>query len=514
MKVITSEDIKELEEKLEREYNLPTVLLMENAASFVFNFIKERFKDVRSMNIAILCGPGNNGGDGLALARYLYLSGVEKVTVFSYLWDRKISELLKVQLRVIEDYIEMRNLLLEYESLKKYDLIVDGIFGIGLKREIDEGLKEIFSFINKLNKPVISIDVPSGINADTGEVMGGAIKAAYTLSMFLPKLGFFSIPAIDYIGELVIGNLGVPNSIIDNLTDSKIYLADENFISNLIRIPSKGVHKGTKGKVLIIGGSIQYTGAPILTALSALRVGCGMVYLALPEDINMLYRSLYPEIIYVPLKSKNGFISVKDVDEILSFIDKTNINAVGIGPGIGIYEGTQKFVREFLKEVKIPTVVDADALSYISDILIDLKGKDLILTPHYGEMSKLVGKSVGDIIKNRFIIGKDFVKDYNLYLLLKGPFSLFFTPQEEVYINPFADSLLATAGSGDVLTGIVSGLLAQGYSIKEAGIIGNYIHGKSSEFWKKKKGRVGLIASDIIQLIPMVLEELIKRKNI
>lgn len=331
--------------------------------------------------------------------------------------------------------------------------------------------------------------------------------------MFLPKLGFFSIPAIDYIGELIIGKLGIPDHVVDNLIKSDIYLVDEKFVSNLVRIPSKVLHKGTKGKVLIIGGSIQYTGAPILTALSALRVGCGMVYLAVPEDIHMLYRSMYPEIIYIPLKSENGFISTRNIDEIFKLIDKTNIDAIGIGPGIGISEETKIFVKEFLQRIKIPTVIDADALSYISDILENLAGKEFILTPHYGEMARIIDKSVDEIIKNRFILGKDFVKSYKLYLLLKGPFSLFFTPNNGVYVNPFADSILATAGSGDVLTGIITGLLAQGYSPKEAGIIGNYIHGSSSDFWKKQKGRFGLIASDIIQLIPIVIEKLSRRKN-
>lgn len=514
MKIVTSEDIRNLEEKLEKEYSFPAILLMENAALFIFNFLKEKYGKLKNMDIAIICGPGNNGGDGVALARYLYLNGFKNVTIFSYLWDKKISDLLRIQLRFIENHIKIRNLLEEYKDLQKYDLIVDSIFGIGLKREVEERLREVFSFINNLNKPIISIDIPSGINSDTGEIMGDAIKATYTLSMFLPKLGFFNSPAVDYIGELLIGNLGIPINIIDTLIESRIYLVDERSVSNLIRIPSKGLHKGKKGRVLIIGGSIQYTGAPILSALSALRIGCGMVYLAVPEEIHMLYRALYPEIIYIPLKSKNGFISGSNVNELLEITEKININAVGIGPGIGVSEETKEFVIEFLKRLRLPTVIDADALSYIADILEDLNGKDFILTPHYGEMVKIIGGSVDEIIKNRFNIGKDFVKSYNLYLLLKGPFSLFFTPNGEIYVNPFADSLLATAGSGDVLTGIISGLLAQGYSLIESGIIGNYIHGKSSELWKRKKGRFGLIASDIIQLIPTVMEMLVRGKNV
>lgn len=514
MKVVFSEDIRNLERNLEEKYGFPTILLMENAASFLFSFLIEKFEDIKKMNIAILCGPGNNGGDGVALARYLYLNGVKKITIFSYLWNKSISDLLEIQLKFIKEEIDIKDLVDEYKALKNYDLIIDGIFGIGLKREIEEDLRKIFIFINSLNKTVISIDVPSGIESDTGKIMGNAIRASYTLTMFLPKLGLFNTPAIDYVGEIVVGKLGIPDYIIDSFIDSKIYLVEKDFVSNLIRRPSRTLHKGSKGRVLIIGGSIKYTGAPILSALSALRSGCGMVYLAIPEEIHTFYRASYPEIIYIPLKSKHGFISSENLDKICEVMRDFNINAVALGPGIGLNEEAKSFVIEFLKRVNIPTVVDADALSYIGEILDTLTGRDLILTPHYGEMGRILNKSPKEISEDRFNLGKFFVNKYKIHLILKGPFSLFFTPENEVYINPFADSLLATAGSGDVLTGILGGLLAQGYSIKEACIIGNYVHGYAPIIWKRKKGEFGLIASEIIYLIPEIMGELTKEKSI
>jgi len=514
VKLVSSEDIRKLEYSLEKDYGVPPLLLMENAASFLFSFIKENFDDLNNKRIAILCGPGNNGGDGVALARYLYTNGVKKVTIFSYLWNRKVSDLLKIQLNLLQNLVEIRDLLQNYLELKEYDLIIDGIFGIGLKREIEEDLKRVFKYINGLNKMVISIDVPSGINSDTGEVMGEAIKANYVLTMFLPKIGLFEVEAVDYVGEVIVGNLGIPKEVIENIVESSLNLVDWNFVKDIIRIPSKRVHKGKKGKVLIIGGSFKYTGAPILSALSALRMGAGMVYLAVPEKINMLYRGNYPEIIYISLKDTEGYISYDNLDYLLNIVEDYGIDSIAIGPGIGISEDTKKLVQEFLRKVDKSVVVDADALSFIKDILKEISKKSIVLTPHYGEMSRVTGESVDVIMRKRVELGRLFVKEHQLNLILKGPYSLFFDQEGNVYVNPFANSLLATAGSGDVLTGIIAGLVAQGYTLKEACILGNFVHGYTSVLWKEQKGNIGLKALDIVEMIPYSVEEIIRRKSV
>ncbi|ACK42890.1 MULTISPECIES: NAD(P)H-hydrate dehydratase [Dictyoglomus] len=514
MKLVTSEEIKRLEERLEREYSIPPILLMENAASFLFSFLKEKFEDIENRKIAILCGPGNNGGDGVALARYLYSNGIRKITIFSYLWGKKISDLLKIQLGLLKNLVEIKDILQDYTELKEYELIVDGIFGIGLKREIDDDLKKIFRYINNLGKKIISIDIPSGINSDTGEIMGEALRADYVLTMFLPKVGLFETGAVDYVGEVIVGRLGIPIEIVNDIVESNIHLVDWELLKDIVRIPSKGVHKGKKGKVLIIGGSFRYTGAPILSALSALRTGAGMVYLAVPEKISMVYRGNYPEIIYIPLKDKDGYISYDNLGYILEIIETYGIEAVAIGPGIGINEDVRRLVQDFLRKVDKKVVVDADALSFVKDILGDISGKDVVFTPHYGEMSRIVEESVETISKKRVEIGRNFVERYKLNLIIKGPNSLFFDPKNHVYVNPFADFLLATAGSGDVLTGIIAGFSAQGYSLKEACILGNFVHGYSSVIWKKYKGSVGLTASDIIKILPLAIDEVIRRRNV
>jgi len=266
--------------------------------------------------------------------------------------------------------------------------------------------------------------------------------------------------------------------------------------------------------VLIIGGSFKYTGAPILSALSALRMGAGMVYLAVPEKINMLYRGNYPEIIYISLKDTEGYISYDNLDYLLNIVEDYGIDSIAIGPGIGISEDTKKLVQEFLRKVDKSVVVDADALSFIKDILKEISKKSIVLTPHYGEMSRVTGESVDVIMRKRVELGRLFVKEHQLNLILKGPYSLFFDQEGNVYVNPFANSLLATAGSGDVLTGIIAGLVAQGYTLKEACILGNFVHGYTSVLWKEQKGNIGLKALDIVEMIPYSVEEIIRRKSV
>ncbi|HOJ92955.1 MAG TPA: NAD(P)H-hydrate dehydratase [Dictyoglomaceae bacterium] len=513
MKVVTSTDIRNIEKGLEEKYGIPPIMLMENASGSLFNFLKEHFSNLKDRKIAVLCGPGNNGGDAISLVRYFLNNGI-KPKIFTYLWDKNTSSLLNIQYKLLEkESIEVVSLIENYQDLKDFDLVIDGIFGVGLSRNIEESLKDVFDFVNSIKKLVIAVDVPSGMNSDTGEIMGGVLKADVTFTMFFPKLGFFNPTTIDYIGDLKISNLGFPLNILEDFVSSRINLVEKEDLYKFLPVYSKNVHKTKKGKALIIGGSIKYTGAPILSAMSALRVDTGMVYLAVPESIHMLYRSLYPEIIILPLKDREGFISSQNIESLVSVIKDLGINAVGIGPGIGIYGETNYFVQEFLRRISIPVVVDADALSYVRDILPELNNKRMILTPHFGEMARILGTSPEDIQKNRFKIGDEFVEKYKVHLILKGPYSLTFTPEKETYINPFADSLLATAGSGDVLTGIITGLLAQGLSEKGACLLGSYTHAYSANLWKERKSSYGLIASDIIGLLPEVMEDLFKGKN-
>ena len=508
MKVLSVEETRNLEKIICDKFNIPPMLLMENAGSFTYYYLKDIFHNFEDKKISILCGPGNNGGDALVVARYLYING-NKPYIFTYSWENGLSPLCKFQYELLKDTnIEFLSLERDFSKIKDSDLIIDGIFGIGLKRLLENKLIEIIDIINEMNKIIISIDVPTGVDADSGEILGNAFKAYMTITMFLPKIGFFNLKAINHIGKLVVNTLGFPLEFLEKLIFSEVFLTDTKEISNYIPSFPLEVHKGNKGKVLIIGGSIQYTGAPILSAMASLRTGAGMVYLALPESICNIHRAQNPEIIFIPLKDKDGFISDDNIPYILDKIESLGISAVGLGPGIGLLDTTQRFVQELALRINKPLLIDADALSSIRPILSSLNKGNIILTPHMGEMSRLLGSSIDEIQKNRIKISLDFVKKYNINLILKGPYSISVFPNGKLYINPFADPLLATAGSGDVLTGIIVSLLAQGLDIEKACILGNYIHSLSALIFKEKFGNRGLIARDLIENIPEVLRRI------
>lgn len=511
MKIISVEETRVLEKRITEKFNIPSLFLMENAGSFVYYFLKDRFRDLKDRKILVLCGLGNNGGDALVLARYLYING-NIPTILTYGWEKGISPLCQIQYELLKG-TEVKFLSLEkdWEIIRFFDLIIDGILGIGLKRPLDENLKEIIREVNNSKRLIVSIDVPTGIDADSGDILGESIKADITITMFLPKIGFFNSKAIDYIGELIVNPLGFSISFLEKFIPSNIFLVEEKDVAKYIPKFSLGVHKGSKGKVLIIGGSIQYTGAPILSARASLRTSAGMVYLALPESISNIHRAENPEIIFIPLKDKEGYISSENVSYVLEIIEKLRIDAIGLGPGIGLYEDTQKFVQELILKLDKPLVIDADGLSAIKSVLSLVNKGNIILTPHIGEMARLLDVPIEEIQKNRIEISKEFSKKFNINLILKGPYSLNVFPNENIYINPFASPLLATAGSGDVLTGIIVSLLAQGLDIKEACILGNYIHSLSALIFKEKYGERGLIAGDIIENIPLAFERIAKR---
>ncbi|MEN2984044.1 MAG: NAD(P)H-hydrate dehydratase [Dictyoglomaceae bacterium] len=510
MRIISIEETRELERRIIEEFNIPSLLLMENAGVFTYYFIRDRFKNIKNLRIAILCGPGNNGGDALVIARYLYINGNSPV-ILTYAWEKGISSLCQIQYEILKNSgLRFLSLIENWNLAKDAEVIIDGLFGIGLKKPLDENLQKIIRELNNLNKPIISIDVPTGIDADSGDVLGEAIKADTTITMFFPKIGFFNLNAVDYIGKIVINPLGFPQDFLEKFISSKVFLVEEKEVKNFIPSFSLNVHKGSKGKVLIIGGSVQYTGAPILSAKASLRSSCGIVYLALPESISNIHRSTNPEIIFIPLKDEMGFISEDNVPFILDKIAKFGIDAIGLGPGIGLSETTQKFVRELSLKLSIPLVIDADGLTAIKPILYRLNKGNIILTPHLGEMARLLDISLEEIQRNRFKISQEFSKRYNINLILKGPYSLSSFPDGEIYVNPFASPLLATAGSGDVLTGIIVSLLAQNLDIKKACILGNYLHSLSALVFKEKYGERGLIAGDILENIPLAYSLLVK----
>jgi NAD(P)H-hydrate epimerase len=389
-------------------------------------------------------------------------------------------------------------------------LVADAIFGTGLSKNVTGKIAEIISFINSSDAPVISVDIPSGISSDTGQIMGEAVRADYTVTFGLPKRGHLLYPGADYTGRLFIEDIGFPEELLHS-EKLKAELLEKGDVSLLIPERQQYSHKGDYGHVLIIAGSRGKTGAAFMCAKACLRVGAGLVTIGVPESLLNVFQSRVTEEMTLRLPDKgDGTLSSKALEKILEFLSE-KADVLAIGPGISVTGDTKKLVKELLLKSAVPAVIDADAINSLEgnkQILKKAKSP-LILTPHAGEMAKLLRQSsvkdaelIAKIEKDRINTAVSYAKETGTYLVLKGVPTVIAVPEGRVFINPTGNSGMASAGTGDVLTGILSGLLGQGLSPLEASILGVYMHGLAGDIAAKSKGEHSLIASDIVDAIP------------
>ncbi|MGB9794001.1 NAD(P)H-hydrate dehydratase [Caldisericum exile] len=497
MKVVTSEEIKKLDE-LAINSGISEEILMENAGSAVFYFLKSKFGLLRKF--LIFAGSGNNGGDAFTVARLLSSHNAE-VTLFT------VSDTTKLKGTALKNFELLKNYpveVLEFTSInrvlllaiKEADVIIDGIFGTGLNRPINGKIEELVVEINNSGKPVVAIDIPSGVSANTGEVLGVAIKANYTITMGLPKRGFFAYPGCDYVGKIIVNHITYPPEI----THSKDISVEIKIIEPYTARPTDA-HKGSLGKALFIAGSSHYTGAPYFNALSFLKGGGGISYLATTEYVSKIVSERSPEIVQIPLKeNKNGAISSEDIGKIIEF--SKNVDVVAIGSGLSIDEDTEQLVLNVIQNVQKPLIIDGDAITIISKYKEILKKRtfDTVLTPHIGEFSRLTGLPVNEIKKDKFSALFKAMKEIQHLIVLKGEYSLIGL-NGNIYINTSGNPLLATAGSGDVLVGTIASSIARKGNTLEGTILGTYIHGLSGDLLANEF-KEGITALDILQNIP------------
>ena len=506
MKIVTSEQMQKIDgaailSGISRER------LMENAGRAVFKIISKVYAPIKTKKVLILCAKGNNTGDGLVAARYLMQKGGkvsfcfledpalfkgETLENYKKLFRESPSESLFDQTRFrIPELIRCLK-----KEIQKTDLIIDALFGTGLNANIKGKYKTTIELVNKSQKPVISIDIPSGVNGTTGDVMGVAVMADFTVTFGLPKVGFFLPPGIDYVGKLFIQNIGFPKRLL-NHTSHEASLIDANILKKIPK-RKKSAHKGSGGHVLVFAGSPGKCGAAIMTVQAAFRTGSGLVTLL-----------THP-------KSQKEFLK-KAFEAFLDTYDQADFElqkylkdkkAIAFGPGIGVTETTKKLLHFLIQKNRKPIIIDADGLTLLAQDLKILKQKKdpLILTPHPGEMARLVKKTVKEVQKNRLQISKTFAKKHGVYLILKGAATVIATPNGKLYINPTGNPVMATAGMGDVLTGMLLSFLGQGLGVETACQLAVYAHGKIADLWaEKKKTTRGFMASDLIREIPKFL---------
>ncbi|MGB9715647.1 MAG: NAD(P)H-hydrate dehydratase [Thermodesulfovibrionales bacterium] len=525
MKVVTAEEMRYIDNKTIDEYGIPSYVLMERAGLAVTSRIKEIFSPGK---VIVIAGSGNNGGDGLVVARNLYNDGWE-VRVFLTNKPEELKGDALLQYKIISRLglktHSLNELISDHSSFLTSDtLIVDALLGTGLSKNITGPMADVINLINKSKAKVISVDIPSGISSDTGQIMGVAIEADYTVTFGLPKRGHLLYPGAKYSGRLFVEDIGFPKELLSSEKLQVELLVKDN-VSPLIPLRARYSHKGNYGHVLVVAGSKGKTGAALMTAKACLRTGAGLVTLGVPESLSDIFQSRVTEEMTISLPDRgDGTLSQKATKVIMDFLnDKATILAVG--PGIGVSSDTKKLLKKLIKDSTVPMVIDADGInSLMGEKAVFSKAKSpIILTPHPGEMARLLnppstlfakgGKSrinisVQDIEKDRINVALSFSKETGVYLVLKGVPTVIAEPNGRLYINSTGNPGMASAGTGDVLTGIISGFLSQRLSPIHASILGVYMHGLAGDIAASEKGEHSLIAADIIEKIPFAFESL------
>lgn len=501
MKVATKEEISQLD-KLAVSLGLTSEILMENASSSVFHFIENEIGF--NNKFLVFAGPGNNGGDALAVARKLS-SHFAKVTVCLVTNKNKFKDLALKNLEILTNYpIEI----LEYNGVNRVILhelatstvIIDGIFGVGLNRPIDGKLKELIMEINNSGKSIIAVDIPSGIDANNGQILSVAVKANYTITFGLPKRGFFSYPGNEYIGKLIVSHISYP----PQLTDSENINVQIHYVEPMQQ-RDRNAHKGSLGKALFIAGSDKYFGAPFFNSLSFIKGGGGVSFLATTESIGKVVLASAKEVVLMPMiESENHTVSAKNIQKLVEF--SSNVDIVAIGSGLSIDEDTERLVIETIKNVKKPVIVDGDGLTILSRHLEVLKERnyETILTPHIGEFSRLIMQPRENIEKDRFSYLFEAMKSLNSIIVLKGPNTLI-GADGKIYINTSGNPVLATPGSGDILVGLIASQVVRKNNVLDGVILGVYLHGLISDLIQKHY-KEGITSSEILENIKVAVK--------
>ena len=516
MRLVTASQMREMDNMTINEAGIPGVVLMENAARSATKVFLDHFNPPDNSSIVIFCGKGNNGGDGYVMARYLHETGMN-IAVGIIGEKTAISGDALVNLNIIEKLCLEISEIVNDEALAafqgriiKSSYLIDGILGTGLNSPVRGIFKKVIENVNLSGKPVMSIDIPSGLNADTGQKMGTAVRADLTVTFGFPKPGQLVYPGAELVGRLVNIDIGIPAMISDRFESSYRLIEPEDFISDICR-NKKNTHKGSRGHLLVLAGSTGKTGAAALTAMGALRAGAGLVTVGVPESLNPILECKLTEAMTTPLsENADGTLSLKAEKDIYRLL--SGKTALAIGPGLSTNKETVELVCRIIKECDLPMVIDADAINAISLTSGSLEFLDekKILTPHPGEMGRLIGLETREIQADRLRVAHEFVKKWRCNLVLKGARTIVADSKGILHINPTGNPSLATGGTGDVLTGIISGLLARGLSEVKAATAGVYLHGLAADYFAEQNGESGLMATDLLDTIPYLMDSLIK----
>ncbi len=478
------------------KFGISGLVLMENAARSVAEFIKKKFID--KSKIKIFCGAGNNGGDGFAIARHL-ISDFD-VEIFQIGSVSKMSPETRANYEITQKMKITTNIIEKKESINSLnfdaDIIIDSLVGVGGTENLKGIVCDILDKINITNAVNIAVDVPTGLNADTGEISKHCFKADYTITMFAGKIGMYLNDGRNVCGKIIVADLGAPNSIIKHLSSD--YILQKEDVKRLIGKRQKNTSKFDYGRVIVIAGSENFPGAAALTTNATVKSGAGLVELISP----IMHHHLIPEVIFHKAKANNnGFMTLENIDLVIERLDKAN--TLIVGPGIGNNQDTLDFIENVLNNTPpwVKIVIDADALRVVNKL--KFVSERTILTPHIIEFSRMFNIPISEVQRNSYFIAKEKAKELGCVILLKNVPSII-TDGLETYLNIGGNPGMATGGSGDVLSGIIGSMTAQGLDALEAAAIGSFVHSKAGDLYARKYSEQALSAGNLIEFLKFV----------
>ncbi|BCO09120.1 bifunctional NAD(P)H-hydrate repair enzyme [Desulfolithobacter dissulfuricans] len=528
MKLATASQMQALDRRAIEEFGIPGIVLMENAGRGTLEFICHELGPVAGRTVVLFIGPGNNGGDALVIARHVHNRGGHPLLFFLVHPDSlrgdaginvRIVQALDLPSEVVDDDTDparMREIILHHHARNPVLVMIDGLFGTGLTREIQGRFARVIELINDLSRhagwPVAAVDIPSGLHADTGQVLGTAVRADLTATYGVAKPAHF-LNGAEAVGRLQVIDITIPSRVVAEAGLEGETVGPE--IGRLLRPRTPATHKGTYGHLLIVAGSIGKTGAAILSALGGLHSGTGLVSLAVPHGLNPIFETALPEAMSIPLPGSETVPGYEDYDLILEATGGKS--ALVIGPGLGTDSRTRELVLHLYRDVTLPMVLDADALNILAlePHLIDNPPAPRILTPHPGEMARLTGLSTGAIQADRvgaatFFAGR--AGQSEIITVLKGAGTMIGDSRGSWAVNTSGNPGMATGGMGDVLAGLIGGLLAQKYAPWDAARLGVYLHGLAADLLQDRK-KVGFTASEVAAMLPEAMTELMAQTS-
>lgn len=516
MILVTASEMQEMDRRTIETGGIPGIELMENAGRGATLFLLDYFPEANQSSIGIIAGKGNNGGDGFVIARHLSQKGIQ---VIVYLLakssavkgdaaaNHKLLAPLGIPIIELPDEKSFSNY---KDDMQHVDLWVDAILGTGLKSDVRGYYRDVINFINSLQKPVLAVDIPSGLNSDTGQPCGTCIQARATATFGFAKTGHILQPGAAFTGSLKVVDIGIPERIAAEIGPQQYLLTAEK-IRTYFQPRRPDIHKGGTGHLLVIAGSTGKTGAAAMTAMSAMRAGAGLVSLGVPQSLNAILESQVLEAMTEPLpdidQGKLGESAFDTIKELAA-----GKQCLAVGPGLGQAEETRALVNRIIKESPAPLVIDADGLNNLAEdtqILQNLK-VPVILTPHPGEMARLKKTSAAAIQADRVKSARDFAREFNVHVVLKGAGTVIAHPDGSVYINPTGNPGMAAGGMGDVLTGVIAGLVTQGFSPESATHAGVYLHGAAADTLAESIGPVGYLAGEVMDAVPGEIKKLFR----